>query len=278
MKAFFALCLVAALGCAYPAAAQPFRMPEELDLPVELGLRLALDQQIPDRDALHYVLWAGYRGGPENRPVLRHIVEAYEQGRLEQGYARIALSSLEFLGEDENYFLDLARRWNEGESAEERERRKWIAYYASLAIARRPTPEVLAALEEINARTSNGYLNGAFGMPGYIAVNVEKYEALPSVHEKIQMAVRWTRRGWSILGGLFDSSENLSPQAAVGQRWLAELSQQYPRQVSQAIAAIEEPAEPEHPLAGHFDEIRAYVASFTSVEVRALLGDVLRNG
>src|SRR5690606_6499763 len=153
MKTLLTICITALFGYAHAASAQPFRMPERLDRPIGEGLLLARDQQLPHGDALHYILWAGYRGNPSDRALLRQIVGGYEEGRLPQSYARTALSSLEFLGENEDYFLDLARRWNEGESAEEQERQKWIAYYASLVVARRPTPEVLSVLDEINART-----------------------------------------------------------------------------------------------------------------------------
>src|SRR5690606_15246788 len=220
MKPFLTLCLIALHGCAQ-AAAQPLRTWERLDLPIEEGLRLALDQQLPHRDALDYILWAGYRGSPSDRTLLRQIVEGYEEERLPQSYARVALSSLEFLGEDEDYFVSLARHWDEAEDAEARERRKWVAYYAGMSIARRPTPEVLAAFEEINARTSDGYLNGAFGMPRFIAHYMKQYRSLPSVGEKVertaawtwpdkvQMAVDWTRFGW-VRGGLHGFRENLN--------------------------------------------------------------------
>lgn len=284
MKPFLTLCLIALHGCAQ-AAAQPLRTWERLDLPIEEGLRLAFDQQLDHRDALDYILWAGYRGSPSDRAVLRQIVEGYEEGRLPQAYARVALSSLEFLGEDEDYFVSLARHWDEAEDAEARERRKWVAYYAGMSIARRPTPEVLAAFEEINARTSDGYLNGAFGMPRFIAHYMEQYRSLPSVGEKVertaawtwpdkvQMAVDWTRFGW-VRGGLHGFRENLNPKAVVGQRWLAELSRQYPWDVAERIATMTSESEtfdPEHPLGYRMDEVRAYVASFTSDEVRALL-------
>ncbi|HLT46019.1 MAG TPA: hypothetical protein VK002_02215 [Rubricoccaceae bacterium] len=280
MKPFLTLCLIALHGCAQ-AAAQPLRTWERLDLPIEEGLRLALDQQLPHRDALDYILWAGYRGSPSDRTLLRQIVEGYEEERLPQSYARVALSSLEFLGEDEDYFVSLARHWDEAEDAEARERRKWVAYYAGMSIARRPTPEVLAAFEEINARTSDGYLNGAFGMPRFIAHYMEQYRSLPSVGEKVertaawtwpdkvQMAVDWTRFGWTSGGGLHGFRENLNPKAVVGQRWLAELSRQYPGEVAEAIAAVE--FSEAGNLLFNIDDLRAYVASFTSDEVRALL-------
>src|SRR5690606_17507595 len=230
---------------------------------------------------LDYILWAGYRGDSSHRAVLREIVEGYEEGRLFQSYARGALSSLEFLGEGEDYFINLAQRWDEVEDAEPRERRRWLAYSAARSIARRPLPRVLAAFEEINARTSDGYLNGAFAMPGFIAVYEEQYRSLPPVGErvertaawtwpdKVQMAVDWTRFGWTPGGGLHGFRENLNPKAVVGQRWLAELSRQYPGEVAEAIAAVE--FSEAGNLLFNIDDLRAYVASFTSDEVRALL-------
>lgn len=253
------------------AVAQPVLPPDTLGVTVDEGLLLALNEQLRPVETLTALLRAGYEGGPEHRATLRRFVADYREARSSEAYALVALHSLSLIGEESDYFLDLARRWNEGGSPEERDRHYWLAYYAMNMLARDPTPEVLAVLDSISiAARRDGYLGGTYLRARNIAFNLQQYEHLTSVPEKIDRAIRWAGRGWRISDtSRFDLDANLSAQAVVGQRWLEELSQQHPQQVAQAIAEIDLPEG--DALNYREPDIRAYLASFTSTEVRAIL-------
>ena len=279
MKKLLFTCFL--LGCTSSINAQvisPFA--DTFRVSVDDGLQLVLSRDARSLNGNHLILRATYAGDASARPLLRQIVSDYREGRDEfGGYFKIALEALWELGERREYFLDLVRQWDQGVGSpwlDVRIRRKrdphyWIAFQAALRLAREPTPDILATLDSVRVATnSDGYLGNSYFKARNMASDLERYEQMKAVDERISWAVEWAGYGLDMLPGInFGALGYLYPKAGVGRRWLEELAQQYPQEVAQAIRGID-----------HGDVeldwgARRHLSAFTSDVVRALLADCL---
>lgn len=253
---------------------------DTLEVGVEEGLRLALDQQVDPWEATHLILRAAYRGGPENRGTLQAIVAGAEAGRVPVSYAELALEALWEIGESPDYFFRLARRWNRGRVTElplyerQDELHYRLAFFAANILARDPTLEVLAALDSVSIATGrDGQLGTAYSRARNAASYIRTYEQITSPNERVAFALRFAARSWSSMpGGLFSTNSHLAPMAAVGRRWLEELARQHPQIVAQAIWNLSrEGVDDDSSFLDYQQSFVDYLAAFTSPEVRAIL-------
>lgn len=274
------------LAFAHVADAQRlFPYADTSGLSVGESLQRILAGEYRGEEGGYLILRAGYYGGASNRPALRQFVSRYVAGR--DGYsgsATLALESLWVLGESQDYFMDLARRWDQGTglrglelAARYRDPNYWTAYYATRILARQPTGEVISLLDSIHIATNfDGHLGTGVFLARNMAHDIDRYEQTESLRDRIDWAIKWASYGGTPYpGSHFGTEAYLHPKAGVGRRWLEELAQQYPEQVARAIRHFDIPEEEGYT----FDEeewyIRRHLAALANDEVRAMLADCI---
>ncbi len=239
-----ALTAPAVAALAAPVTAQPTTIADTVSVSVEDGLRYALRGEVPHNLGAQLILRAGATDNRALAPLLREIVARpasvrFGAGRSWERQTAAALHVLWLQGEPPGYFVGLVRGWPADYMR---------AYEAALVLARTPTPEVLALLDEVHRasvqRGRNDRIGGALSHVNYVAHKVSEYEALATPEARARVAIEVAARCWSPYiethftrlsrSGWVDIDIR-DPYTVVRWGWFLSLSREHPAAVAGAI-------------------------------------------
>ena len=208
------------------------------------------DGQFGPAEARSVVQRAGESKNSAYAPVLKEIV-ARTAPTSRHLVAFDAMHALWLEGEGPEYFIQLAQ----GHTSQ-----KMAAYYAILILARRPAPQILALLEQVQESSEDNQVGGAVDLARFVAYSEQQFRALPGAVERADFLIEKLKTGWNPIEVEEHSpSGNLNPVAVWSQGKLKELSEQHPGEVSLAISKIG----PASQVGSQWSEFKAYVSRFT---------------
>lgn len=184
----------------------PYTPVDTLEVSIEQGIQLVLQQEVPHTYGTPLILRAGASRDPAYILLLKEVVDSWAPGgssnsayfhsndhfRPYEMHTAAALHSLWLLGEGEGYFLRNIRDWRED---------YMLAYQSALILARTPTPEFIAYLERTCEESENPFgsqdLWGALSKAQQVAYLIEEYDQMGSERMRADSVIDQIVGWWS---------------------------------------------------------------------------------